>query len=165
MILPDLMPLGLRLVICGTAAGTASAQARAYYAGHGNRFWPTLLQTGLISEPLAPADFRRLPEFGIGLTDVSRTRYGMDHQLGAGSFDAPRLWSAVAEADPAVLAFNGKKAAKVALGLRPRDDLAYGPLVSRDRPTWVLPSTSSAGSRFWDLSVWQDLADTVRVRN
>jgi hypothetical protein len=40
------------MVICGTAVGTASALAGAYYAGRGNRFWTILLQTGLVDEPL-----------------------------------------------------------------------------------------------------------------
>ena len=37
--LEDLLRPGLRLVICGTAAGTQSAAINAYYAGPANRFW------------------------------------------------------------------------------------------------------------------------------
>ncbi|HEU5143069.1 MAG TPA: uracil-DNA glycosylase family protein [Solirubrobacterales bacterium] len=64
-VLPDLVRPGLRVVFCGTAAGTASARAGAYYAGPGNRFWETLRVTGLTPvllgrEPLA-APRRRLP--------------------------------------------------------------------------------------------------------
>jgi G:T/U-mismatch repair DNA glycosylase len=44
-VLPDLLRPGLRIVFCGTAAGTASARAGAYYAGPGNAFWPTLAGT------------------------------------------------------------------------------------------------------------------------
>jgi len=66
VILPDLLSPGLRVVSCGTAAGTASATARAYYAGPGNRFWSILHDTGLTPRRLAPHDFRCLPEWGSG---------------------------------------------------------------------------------------------------
>jgi TDG/mug DNA glycosylase family protein len=161
VILPDLMPLGLRLVICGTAAGTASARANAYYAGPGNRFWTILYATGLIDEQLAPADFRRLPEWGIGLTDVSKTHHGMDHQLGAGAFDPERLWEAVDAAAPGLLAFNGKAAARAAFQLGARDAMPYGPCQLRAN-VWVLPSTSGAASGSWDPTVWHALAAAVR---
>ena len=46
-ILPDVLGPGLALVICGSAAGTASARAGAYYAGPGNRFWWILAHSGL----------------------------------------------------------------------------------------------------------------------
>jgi G:T/U-mismatch repair DNA glycosylase len=38
-ILPDVLQPDLKVVFCGTAAGTQSAQAGAYYAGRGNYFW------------------------------------------------------------------------------------------------------------------------------
>lgn len=45
--LPDLLRPGLQVAFCGTAAGTASARAKAYYAGPGNSFWRTLFATGM----------------------------------------------------------------------------------------------------------------------
>ena len=65
-ILPDVLGPGLRIVFCGYAPGTASARAGAYYAGPGNRFWTTLHQVDLTPVLLRPAEFARLPEFGIG---------------------------------------------------------------------------------------------------
>lgn len=164
VVLPDLMPSGLRLVICGTAAGSASALAGAYYAGAGNKFWTILLQTRLIDKSLGPSDFRRLPEWGIGLTDVSKTRHGMDHQLGADAFDPARLWQAVGEAAPSVLAFNGKAAARAALGLPGRIELPFGPLAATptDQVAWVLPSTSGAAGGSWDPAIWHALAAAIR---
>ena len=47
MILPDRLQAGLRLVLCGTAAGRVSALRGQYYAGPGNLFWPLLAETGL----------------------------------------------------------------------------------------------------------------------
>lgn len=88
MILPDLLSPGLRMVFCGTAASTASARARAYYAGPGNRFWPILHAAGLTPRLLAPAEFGLLTDWGIGLTDVSKTAQGMDREIAAHGRDA-----------------------------------------------------------------------------
>ena len=60
-ILPDLLPHNLKVVFCGTAAGTQSAQAGAYYAGRGNKFWRILHETGLTPRQLAPHEFPTLP--------------------------------------------------------------------------------------------------------
>jgi TDG/mug DNA glycosylase family protein len=158
-ILPDVLRPGLRVVFCGTAPGTASARAGAYYAGPGNRFWITLHEVGLTPVLLRPAEFARLPEFGIGLTDVSKTASGSDRDVGRRGFDASRLATAVAAAAPTHLAFNGKNAARGALGR----SVDYGPQPQRvgGASTWVLPSTSGAARGFWDIEPWQELAATV----
>jgi double-stranded uracil-DNA glycosylase len=55
--LPDVLRQGLRLVICGTAAGKRSAAKKQYYAGRGNQFWKVLYNVGLTGgQILAPAD-------------------------------------------------------------------------------------------------------------
>ena len=155
-ILPDVLVPGLPLVFCGTAPGTASARAGAYYAGPGNRFWATLHEVGLTPELLASAEFARLPEFGIGLTDISKTASGSDQEVGRRGFDPARLEAAIAAVAPAHLAFNGKNAALGALGRA----VDYGPQPERlgGATVWVLPSTSGAARRFWDIGPWRELA-------
>ncbi len=161
-ILPDVLGPGLRVVFCGTAPGTASARAGAYYAGPGNRFWITLHEIGLTPVLLRPAEFARLPEFGIGLTDISKTASGSDQEVGRRGFDPERLVCAIAAVSPAYLAFNGKNAARGALG-RPVD---YGPQPERigGASVWVLPSTSGAARRFWDIGPWRRLAAARLVK-
>jgi double-stranded uracil-DNA glycosylase len=158
-ILPDVLVPDLRVVFCGTAPGTASARAGAYYAGPGNRFWTTLHEVGLTPVLLRPAEFARLPEFGIGLTDISKSASGSDQEVRRRGFDPARLATAITAASPAHLAFNGKNAARGALG-RPVD---YGPQSERIGGTtvWVLPSTSGAARGFWDIGPWRELADSV----
>lgn len=147
-------------MFCGTAAGTASATARAYYAGPGNRFWSILHETGLTPRRLAPSDFRRLPEWGIGLTDVSKTAHGMDYEIAADAFDPARLRTVLEDVRPHAIAFNGKKAARLAFGLRDSAPIDLGPTVHTlgATPDWVLPSTSGAGARYWDPAPWHALA-------
>jgi TDG/mug DNA glycosylase family protein len=60
--LPDLLRPGLRLVICGTAAGRTSAAQRAYYAGRGNKFWRVLHEVGLTVTEFRPRDYALLLE-------------------------------------------------------------------------------------------------------
>jgi TDG/mug DNA glycosylase family protein len=86
-VLPDVLRPGLAVVFCGTAAGEASARAGAYYAGPGNAFWRTLHEIGLAPGLLTPAEFERLPELGIGLTDVCKVRSGSDAEVGRAHFD------------------------------------------------------------------------------
>jgi TDG/mug DNA glycosylase family protein len=158
-ILPDVLAPGLRVVFCGTAPGTASARAGAYYAGPGNRFWTTLHEVGLTPVLLAPAEFARLPEFGIGLTDISKTASGSDREVGRAGFDRERLEAEIAAITPAHLAFNGKNAARGALGRA----VDYGPQPERvgGATVWVLPSTSGAARGFWDIDPWRELARTA----
>jgi TDG/mug DNA glycosylase family protein len=157
-VLPDVLVPGLRVVFCGTAAGSASARARAYYAGPGNAFWTTLRATGLTPIRLEPAEFGRLPEFGIGLTDICKVLHGSDEEVGTVEFDLAGLEARIAAAEPANLAFNGKNAARAALERR----VDYGPQEERigGAAVWVLPSTSGAARRFWDVEPWRELAAT-----
>lgn len=108
---------------------------------------------------LRPAEFTRLPEFGIGLTDISRSASGSDQEVGRRGFDPARLATVVAAASPTHLAFNGKNAARGALG-HPVD---YGPQPERigNAPVWVLPSTSGAARGYWDIEPWRELADAA----
>ena len=77
-VLSDLLQHSLRLVLCGTAAGTTSAAERAYYAHPQNKFWKILHETRLTPEQLQPRQYRSLLQHGIGLTDLVKVAAGMD---------------------------------------------------------------------------------------
>lgn len=159
--LPDVLRPGLQAVFCGTAAGTASARARAYYAGRGNRFWPTLHEVGLTPVELTPAEFTRLPEYGLGLTDICKVLHGSDQEVGTVELDVAGLAERITEAEPANLAFNGKNAARGAL----ERGVDYGAQPERigGARIWVLPSTSGAARGFWDVEPWRELAQACRL--
>lgn len=162
-VLPDVLAPGLRVVFCGTAAGSASARKRAFYAGPGNRFWPMLHATGLTRERLAPRRFRHALRYGIGLTDLAKHVSGADAALRRADF---RRWPFVAKmrrCRPLVLAFNGKKAASMFFGV-PTRRIPYGPMRPRRGFPWVfvLPSTSRAANGAWDPAPWYALARATR---
>ncbi|MAG96121.1 MAG: mismatch-specific DNA-glycosylase [Alphaproteobacteria bacterium] len=159
-VLPDVLGPGLALVICGSAAGTASARAGAYYAGPGNRFWWILAHSGLTERQLEPHEFALLPNFGVGLTDLAKRRSGSDAMLGPGADDPAGLAAKIESFAPRALAFNGKRAARVFLGAAVPYGRRLAPL--GDTALFVLPSTSGAARRYWDEAPWLELAAFVR---
>lgn len=160
MILPDLLAPGLDIVFCGTAVGAVSARRRAYYAGPGNAFWPTLHLVGLTPRLLRPDEYGELLDFGIGLTDLAKEVSGNDDILAHGDFDVARLTTLVARYRPRLLAFTGKRAAQQFVG-RPVD---YGLLAecTGDTRLFVLPSPSGAACRYWSSAPWFELAQLRR---
>lgn len=148
------------MVFCGSAAGRVSALRGAYYAGPGNRFWPTLAAIGLTPGLVAPAAFRTVTRFGLGLTDMNKTQSGADSSLGAHGDDADALREKVLRYRPRVLAFVGKRAARAFLG---HAIARYGLQPERITETrlWVLPSPSGAARRFWDEAPWRTLVTFI----
>lgn len=159
VILADAIRPGLRVVFCGTALGTVSARKRAYYAGPGNAFYRTLWEIGLTPRRVEPAEYEELLDSGIGLTDICKTRSGSDQEVGKDGFDTERLIALLEENRPGWIAFNGKNSASGAFGHR----VDYG--LQEERlggvRAFVLPSTSGAARRYWDISYWQELAAVV----
>jgi len=158
-ILPDVLAPGLLVVFCGTAVSAASARRRAYYAGPGNAFWPTLFEVGLTPRLLMSDEYQRLPEYGLGLTDLAKRVSGSDDILSDRDFDRGGLEARIRHYAPAILAFTGKRAAEEYL----RHPVRYGrisDMIGRTR-LFVLPSPSGAARRFWDKGPWQELARMV----
>jgi TDG/mug DNA glycosylase family protein len=151
---------GLRLVVCGSAAGTASARAGAYYAGPGNRFWGMLHRVGMTPRLLNPAEFRTVNAYGIGLTDIVKTAFGADSDLQPADFDRQGLRVKIETYRPGVLAFNGKRAASAFLA----GPVDYGYQHRRDigaTRIYVGPSTSGAARGFWNEDIWRAIADAA----
>ena len=160
-ILPDILAPGLRLVVCGSAAGTRSAELGAYYAGPGNRFWETLHRVGLTPTILAPTEFRSVLAYGIGLTDIVKTAFGPDSGLKLTDFDRDGLRRRLEMFQPRILAFHGKRGASAFF----RESVDYGRKVNLDigaTRVYVAPSTSGAARGFWDEGYWLRVAEATR---
>ncbi|MFQ5775132.1 MAG: mismatch-specific DNA-glycosylase [Kiloniellaceae bacterium] len=155
-VLPDVLEPGLAIVFCGSAAGRESARRRAYYAGPGNLFWPTLARVGLTPRRLAPEEFSGLPRFGLGLTDLCKRASGADGALPRHGDDPAALRAKVVRFRSRILAFVGKRPAGVFLGRA----VDYGRQAERVGETdiYVLPSPSGAARRYWDERWWRRLA-------
>jgi TDG/mug DNA glycosylase family protein len=162
-ILPDLLQPHLRLVFCGTAAGSVSAALGCYYAHPQNRFWRVLHAVGLTPRLLAPAEYPLLLDWDIGLTDLAKYVSGMDRELPAGSLGKEARSALVARieaAQPAILAFTSLTAGRRYL----RRDAGLGeqPETIGATRIWLLPSPSPAANWNWDERPWRALADKSR---
>jgi TDG/mug DNA glycosylase family protein len=163
-VLQDVLQDSLRVVLCGTAVGTVSAKAGAYYAHKQNKFWRILHETGLTPELLRPQQYRELLRYGIGLTDFVKTHFGMDHQIPLSELaevSRARLRTSMLKFRPAFLAFTSKTGGQRFLGgLR---DYGEQPERIGDARIWILPSTSGAANGSWRPEVWHRFADEVRA--
>jgi TDG/mug DNA glycosylase family protein len=107
--LTDRIQPGVRVLLVGINPGVRSAQTGHHFAGPSNRFWKLLYESGLVSERIAFADDGRLPEWGLGVTNViARPSPGID-ELRPGEY--LEGWRALeAKIDrfrPAIVAFVG----------------------------------------------------------
>lgn len=163
MPLADILGPGLRVVIVGVIAAAHRAEREHYYAGRGNSFWLLLHESGLTPRRLEPREDHRLPEFGIGLTDLVATEPTKRGE--PPRFDLPALVGALQRAAPEAVAFVSKAAAtayaRAAAQRLPRE---YGelPWPVAGSPAFVLPGPSGANNGMplvVRIALWRDLAD------
>lgn len=77
--LSDRIQPGVRILFVGINPGLRSAQMGHHFAGPSNRFWKLLYESRLVTEPLTFKEDNRLPEWGLGLTNiVGRPSRGID---------------------------------------------------------------------------------------
>ena len=154
--------------MCGTAPGLASAAARHYYAGPGNAFCALLHESGLVPEPMRPADDARVLEFGIGLTDLVKTM-AQSHDRGL-PYDVAALDQRIEACSPGWLAFTSKAAGGAAARWAGQRPPALGPQAWSigGARVFVLPSPSgrnqgraSYDGRATRLEWWRELTDRI----
>ena len=161
-VLPDRLKPGLKLVFCGTAAGRQSALQQAYYAHGQNRFWATLHRVGLTPHLFTPQEYEKLWELGIGLTDIAKHVYGMDHQLPKDALGAEAvvaLKTRILKAKPSILAFTSLNGGRKVMGARAGAGEQEEKL--GDTRVFILPSPSPLAANHWDIKPWRDLAKAV----
>jgi double-stranded uracil-DNA glycosylase len=158
-LVPDLLAPNLKLVFCGTAPSTASAAAKAYYAKPGNKFWPALHAVGITPKKFAPREYPALLALGIGLTDLCKIHSGTDAALPKGAFDIAAFEYKLKKYRPKVVAFTSKNAAQNYFS----HAVEYGWQAEEPASTrfFVLTSPSGLATRFFDIEIWRELAESV----
>ena len=158
---------GLKIVFCGTAAGTESARRGCYYAHPQNRFWRALRDVGLTPRLLDPSEFATLPQFGVGLTDIAKHVSGMDKELPASALDhaaCAAMETKIRACAPAFLAFTsltaGRRFLRRAAGFGEQRETIGATRV------WLLPSPSPAANWNWPANAvwWRALAAAAGAR-
>ena len=77
--LPDHIPHRARVLFVGINPGLRSAAVGHHFAGHSNRFWRLMHESGLLPDRLGHQEDARLPWYGYGITNlVRRATPGID---------------------------------------------------------------------------------------
>jgi double-stranded uracil-DNA glycosylase len=123
-----------------------SAAARAPFANPRNDFWRLLHAAGFTPRLLEPSEYRRLLEFGVGLTNAAHRTTRGSGDLRVADFEGARerLETIVAQLRPRAIAFVGKAAYPGVFRKRPEHGLQERML--DDTRLFVLPSTSPANA-------------------
>ena len=107
--LPDYLQENLDIVLVGLNPSLYSVEVGHYFATPRNRFWRAINRSGLLAEPLDSATDYKLPEQGIGLTDVVKrpTRGASDLRAADYREWAPVLKAKMERYQPRIVCFHG----------------------------------------------------------
>jgi double-stranded uracil-DNA glycosylase len=150
--LTDHIRPGVRILFVGINPGLRSAATGHHFAGYSNRFWKLLFDPKLVSEALTCQDDWRLPDWGLGLTNIiQRPSAGIDAlRLSEYATGRKRLAATVRRYRPRIVALLGvtiyrtlfpdTKEQRISLGLQPAQ-LA-------NVPVFVLPNPSGRNAHY-----------------
>jgi TDG/mug DNA glycosylase family protein len=146
---PDLLGPGLELLFVGINPGLWTAATQTHFAHPGNRFYPALLQGGVLERRIDPAagmsddDRDYLRSRGIGITNIVRRATAKASELTNAELreGGERLVETVRRTTPAVVAIAGITAYRTAFGL-PKAVLGRQPDPLAGAQLWVVPNPS-----------------------
>jgi double-stranded uracil-DNA glycosylase len=142
----------VRALLVGINPGVRSAEIGHHFAGYSNRFWTLLFDSGLVPERIRAEDDARLPEWGLGITNlIPRCTPGID-TLDPGEYVAGLrvLRRKVRRWRPAVVAFVGVTLFRSIYGRRSSVPVALGlqPELFDDARVFVLPNPSGRNANY-----------------
>jgi TDG/mug DNA glycosylase family protein len=146
---PDVIAPDLRVLFCGINPGLYSGAVGHHFARPGNRFWKVLHRAGFTDRELSPFEERELLDFGIGITNLVNRTTASASDLDAAELrrGAPRLERKVRRYRPAVVAFAGMGAYRVAFRC-PRAELGRQAEMLAESVMWLLPNPSGAQAAY-----------------
>jgi TDG/mug DNA glycosylase family protein len=140
---PDVLTACAKLWFVGVNPGLYSAAIGHHFGRPGNRFWPVLERAGFTPGRWSPFDDERLPELGLGITNLvpratARAEELTQTELRRG---AKRLATKVAALEPRVVAVLGVTAFRLAFAC-PEAKLGKQTEPIAGATLWVLPNPS-----------------------
>src|ERR671918_3061520 len=87
----DVIAPNLRVLFCGINPGLYSGATGHHFARPGNRFWPTLYQSGFTPRLLHPSEERELLTLGYGITNLVPRATATADELAPAELVAGRL--------------------------------------------------------------------------
>jgi double-stranded uracil-DNA glycosylase len=142
----------VRVLFVGINPGIRSAMLGHHFAGYSNRFWKLLYESRLVSEPIGTTEDHRLPEWGLGITNlVPRATPGID-ALRPDEYVAGEriLRRKVRRWRPEIVAFVGVTLFRAifARGAGSRVALGLQPETFEGSRVFVLPNPSGRNANF-----------------
>jgi TDG/mug DNA glycosylase family protein len=147
--IPDVIAPGLQVLFVGINPGLYSGATGRHFARPGNRFWPTLHQSGFTPRQLAPDEPEELLALGIGISNIVNRTTATAAELSREELTAGagRIRETAAAFRPTAIAILGVTAYRTAFE---RPDTAIGRQDQRigDAETWVLPNPSGLNAHY-----------------
>lgn len=140
----------LDVLFVGINPGVRSALTGHHFAGHSNRFWKLLYESRLVPEPVTFEDDDRLPEWGLGITNlVARPTPGVA-DLRQGELRAGRsaLERKVRRHHPRIVAVVGIMVYRALFPMTKSVSVGMSGRDLGDVPIWVLPNPSGRNANF-----------------
>jgi TDG/mug DNA glycosylase family protein len=150
MRLPDRLAPRPRILFVGINPSLTSARVGHHFASPGNPFYRLLYAAGLVPTPVTFEDDVRLPELGLGLTNIAARATREASELTPADYARGRkqLARLIAEAQPAVVAFVGSTAYRQFFG----PSASVGPGAKPERiggaAVFVVPNPSGRNAAF-----------------
>lgn len=146
---PDILASGLDVVFCGINPALTAAADGYNFSSPTNRFWSVIHLAGFTDRQLAPAEERRLLQYGCGITAVVTRPTSQAREVSASEMRQalPSFETKIRAVSPRVLAFLGKPAISVVLST---GTVNWGlqPVNVAGAAAWVLPNPSGRNRRF-----------------
>lgn len=170
---PDLLPAPdqeLRLLFVGINPGLWTAATQTHFAHPVNRFYPALLQAGIITRRIDPAagmseaDREHLRERGIGISNLAHRATARASELTSAELreGGAVLTTLVAQRRPRVVAVAGITAYRTAFGV-PKATLGRQPEGWGESQLWVVPNPSGLNAHETVASLAAAYAEAARA--
>jgi TDG/mug DNA glycosylase family protein len=167
--LRDCIRPGVRILFVGINPGMRSDALGHHFAGYSNAFWKLLHASGLVTEPIGYADDRRLPEWGLGITNlIARATPGIDtlrrEEYGPG---IARLRRKVRRFRPPVVALVGVSLCRAIFRRTGVVHLGWQPELFAGGRVYVVPNPSGRNAHYsFDamLASFRGLAEEMDLR-
>ncbi len=167
---PDLLGPHPRLVLVGINPGLWTAAVQTHFARPGNRFYPALLEAGIIDHPVSAsdgmtdADRAMFVSRGIAITNLVPRATARADELSRAELVAGRhrLEKLVAARRPRVVAVLGVTAYRSAFG-QPQATLGRQPHDLAGAQLWVVPNPSGLNAHDTVASLARAYAEPARA--
>jgi double-stranded uracil-DNA glycosylase len=115
--LPDYLAPGLSILFVGINPGLRSSEIGHHYAGHSNRFWKLLFESGLVPDRMTCQDDGRLLDYGYGFTNlIAKPTAGIQDLVKQDFLQGRQaLIAKIKKYQPAIVAVLGISVARVLL--------------------------------------------------